>query len=111
MGSKNGEDSSGRLVAHGSIVPFWTGKVEMPIRFNSCCFKTNEWPVVESYGRPIRFPVCGRCTQKLERGREMQMSQSQRGHAELSLSQNYKEAETESKGKPVGGRKVSDQKS
>lgn len=71
----------------------------------------NEWPVVESYGRPIRFPICGRCTQKLERGREMQMSQSQRGHAELSLSQNYKEAENESKGKPVGGRKVSDQKS
>ena len=37
----------------------------------------NEWPVVESYGRLVRFPICGMCTKELERGRELQMSQSQ----------------------------------
>lgn len=43
------------MVGHGSVVPFWTCKVEIPIRCNSCCFKTKEWLVIESYGRPIRF--------------------------------------------------------
>ena len=57
------------MVGHGSV-PFWTCKVEIPIRCNSCCFKTNEWLVIESYGRPIRFHICGICTEKLERERE-----------------------------------------
>ena len=30
------------MVVHGSVVPFWTCKVEILIRCNSCCFKTNE---------------------------------------------------------------------
>ena len=85
------------MVGRGSVVPFWTCKVEIPIRCNSCCFKTNEWHVIESYGRPVRFLICSNYNEKLERGREWQMSQSQRGHGELSLSQSSKKAESESK--------------
>lgn len=58
------------MVGRGSVVPFWTCKVEIPIRCNSCCFKTNEWHVIESYGRPVRFLICSNYNEKLERGRE-----------------------------------------